>query len=184
LDFFRAVQAALPDARLIAEDLGLLTAETIALRLATGLPGMAVLQFAFGGGSDNLYLPHNLRPNCVLYPGTHDNDTTRGWYATAGEPTRDHVRRYFRVSGQEIAWDFVRAAYAAVPNLIVLSLPDLLNLGSEGRFNTPGKPQGNWTWRYRPEQLAALAAQSAPYLRELAALYGRMPSVTPLPGKS
>jgi 4-alpha-glucanotransferase len=178
LDFFRAVKAALPDARLVAEDLGVLTDATLDLREATGLPGMAVLQFAFGGGADNLYLPHNLRPNCVVYPGTHDNDTTRGWYATTGEPVRDHVRRYFRVSGQEVAWDFVRAAYASVCNLAVIPLQDLLNLGAEGRLNTPGKAQGNWTWRYRAEQLRALTAASAPYLHELGALYRRNPAVT------
>ncbi len=178
LDFFRQVRTRMPQARLIAEDLGLLTPATIALREATGLPGMAVLQFAFGGDARNLYLPHNLRANCVLYPGTHDNDTTRGWYATAGDGARDHVRRYFRISGQEIPWDFVRAAYASVANLIVIPLQDLLNLGPEARFNTPGQAQGNWTWRYRAEQLRQLSDHSAAYLRDLAALYGRDRAVT------
>lgn len=173
LGFFRAVQAAMPNAKLIAEDLGLLTPETIALRDATGLPGMTVLQFAFGGGSDNLYLPHNQRANSVVYPGTHDNDTTRGWYATTDEKTRDHVRRYLRINGEEISWDFVRVAYASVANLAIVSLQDLLSLGSAARFNTPGKSQGNWTWRYRPEQLQTLSRNSAAYLRELGALYGR-----------
>jgi 4-alpha-glucanotransferase len=174
-EFFRAVKAALPDAKLIAEDLGLLTPATIALRKSTGLPGMAVLQFAFGSGSDNLYLPHNVHANTVIYPGTHDNDTTRGWYATIDEKTRDHVRRYFRINGQEISWDFLRAAYASVANLAVVSLQDLLSLGSEARFNTPGRSQGNWTWRYRAEQLRALRENSSGYLRELTALYGREP---------
>jgi 4-alpha-glucanotransferase len=173
LDFFRAVRKALPDARLIAEDLGLLTPATVALREATGLPGMAVLQFAFGGDAGNLYLPHNQRANSVVYPGTHDNDTTPGWYATAGEKTRDHVRRYLRVSGEDIAWDFVRAAYGAVANLAVIPLSDLLALGSEGRFNTPGRSQGNWAWRYGEGQLRQLGEKSGRYLRELAALYGR-----------
>ncbi len=173
LDFFRAVRAALPTCRLIAEDLGLLTPATVALRAATGLPGMAVLQFAFGGGSDNLYLPHNQRANCVVYPGTHDNDTTVGWYATTDEKTRDHLRRYLRVGGQEISWDFVRSAYASVANLAVIPMTDLLSLDSSARFNTPGKSQGNWTWRYQPAQLSSLSAQSASYLRELGALYGR-----------
>jgi 4-alpha-glucanotransferase len=166
----------MPNAKLIAEDLGLLTPATIALREATGLPGMAVLQFAFGGGSDNLYLPHNQRVNTVVYPGTHDNDTTRGWYATTDEKTRDHVRRYFRIGGQEIAWDFIRTAYASVANLAVISLQDLMNLGSEARFNTPGRSQGNWTWRFREEQLRALHDQSGGYLRDLGALYGREPA--------
>jgi 4-alpha-glucanotransferase len=179
LDFFHRVRTHLPRARLIAEDLGLLTPATIALREATGLPGMAVLQFAFGGDARNLYLPHNLHANCVLYPGTHDNDTARGWYAAAGAGVQDHVRRYFRISGQEIPWDFARAAYASVANLIVIPLQDLLNLGPEARFNTPGRAQGNWTWRYRAEQLRQLTDHSAAYLRELAALYGRDRAVTP-----
>lgn len=173
LAFFEAVRAALPDAKLIAEDLGLLTPATIALREATGLPGMAVLQFAFGGEADNLYLPHNVRANTVIYSGTHDNDTTVGWYATTDEKARDHVRRYFRISGQEIAWDFIRASYASTASLAVMPLQDLLSLGSEARFNTPGRAQGNWSWRYRPEQLQRLKDQSAGYLKELAALYGR-----------
>jgi 4-alpha-glucanotransferase len=173
LDFFRHVKAALPDAKLIAEDLGLLTPSTIALREATGLPGMAVLQFAFGGEADNLYLPHNQRANSVVYPGTHDNDTTLGWYATADEKTRDHVRRYLRIGGPEIGWDFVRSAYQSVANLAVLPLQDLMSLGSAARFNTPGRSQGNWTWRYRPEQMDALRRNAAPYLLELGRLYGR-----------
>lgn len=173
LDFFRAVQAAMPDAKLIAEDLGVLSPAAVALRRATGLPGMTVLQFAFGGPSDNLYLPHHHRANSVIYPGTHDNDTTTGWYAGTDEKTRDHIRRYLRVGGQEISWDFLRCAYASVSNLAVIPLQDLLSLGSEARFNTPGKSQGNWTWRYRAEQLRRLHTGSAPYLRELATLYGR-----------
>lgn len=173
LDFFRAIQKAMPHVKLIAEDLGLLTPATIALRESTGLPGMAVLQFAFGGEPDNLYLPHNHRPNSVVYAGTHDNDTTLGWYATAGEKTRDHVRRYLRVNGREIGWDFIRAAYESVANLSVVTLQDLMSLGSEARFNTPGNPQGNWTWRYRSEQLRALRDTAGPYLRDLAVLYGR-----------
>jgi len=173
LAFFHAVRAAMPDAKLVAEDLGLLTEETIALRIATGLPGMAVLQFAFGGKADNLYLPHNQQANTVVYPGTHDNDTTVGWYATTDQKTRDHVRRYLRISGQDVGWDFVRVCYASVSNLAVIPLQDLLSLDSSARFNTPGTSQGNWTWRYRPEQLAALRTNSASYLRELGELYGR-----------
>ena len=176
LHFFEAIRAALPHAKLIAEDLGLLTEATVALREATGLPGMAVLQFAFGGGADNPYLPHQQRPNSVVYSGTHDNDTTLGWYAHCDEKTRDHVRRYYRVDGREIGWDFIRSGYSSVANLAVFPLQDLLSLGSEGRFNTPGKGQGNWTWRYTSEQLTRLQRDTAPYLRSLAELYGRLPA--------
>lgn len=176
IGFFQTVRREMPDAKLIAEDLGLLTPATLALRAGTGLPGMAVLQFAFGGGADNLYLPHNVRANTVIYSGTHDNDTTIGWYASCDEKTRDHVRRYFRISGNEISWDFVRAAYASAANLAVIPLQDLLSLGAEARFNTPGKSEGNWSWRYRMDQLRAFRDGSAPYLAELAALYGREPA--------
>jgi 4-alpha-glucanotransferase len=175
LPFFAAVQTALPGARLIAEDLGLLTPATTALREATGLPGMAVLQFAFGVDATNPYLPHNLRANCVIYPGTHDNDTALGWYQTADESIRDHVRRYLRVSGREIGWDLIRSAYASVAGLAVIPLQDFLCLGPEGRFNTPGQAAGNWGWRYRAEQLESLQRDSAAYLRELADLHGRLP---------
>lgn len=174
LDFFRALHTAMPGAKLIAEDLGDLLPSVTALRDATGLPGMVILQFAFDGGSGNLYLPHHHRANSIVYPGTHDNDTTLGWYAKLDAGTADHVRRYLRVSGRELGWDFLRAAYASVCNLAIVPLQDLLNLGSEGRFNTPGTSQGtNWTWRYRPEQLRQLRDNSAAYLREIAALYGR-----------
>ena len=174
LPFFETLRAAIPDAKLIAEDLGELMPSVVALREATGLPGMAILQFAFGGGADNLYLPHNQRANSVVYPGTHDNDTTLGWYASVGEGTRDHVRRYLRVSGREIGWDFIRTAYASVANLAVIPLQDLLTLGSDARFNTPGtSSHHNWSWRYRPEQLKSLSDGGSTYLRELAALYGR-----------
>ncbi len=173
LAFFERVRAALPACRLIAEDLGELTPGVIELRDATGLPGMAILQFAFGGDSANLYLPHNLRANSVVYPGTHDNDTTLGWFGSADEKTRDHVRRYLRIDGREIGWDFIRAAYASVSNLAVFPLQDLMSLGASARFNTPGRPDGNWQWRHTEDELASLQRGSAGYLRELGELYGR-----------
>lgn len=179
LDFFQAVRQALPEAKLIAEDLGELTPSVTQLREATGLPGMTILQFAFGGDATNTYLPHHLRPNSVVYPGTHDNDTTLGWYRSASEKEKDHVRRYFRVSGEEVGWDFIRASYAAVSNLAIFPLQDVMSLGSEARFNTPGKAAGNWQWRYRPEQLTALQTGTAAYLHSLGELYARLPS---LPG--
>jgi len=171
--FFRAMKRALPDCRLIAEDLGELSDSVHALRRETGLPGMAILQFAFGSTADNFYLPHNLSPNTVLYPGTHDNDTTLGWYAAADAVTQHHVREYFRVDGHAVNWDFVRAGYSSVARLFVVPLQDLLGLGSAARFNTPGVAAGNWKWRYSAGQLAALTHQSAAYLHELGALYAR-----------
>ena len=123
-----------------------------------------------------------------MYPGTHDNDTSLGWYATADEKTRDHVRRYLRVSGAEVGWDFVRTAYGAVSRLAMVPLPDLFSLGSEGRFNCPGRPAGNWQWRYRASQLERLFGATADYLHGLADLCGRRPlpvadAAAEVPGK-
>jgi 4-alpha-glucanotransferase len=173
LEFFQAVKNALPDCRLIAEDLGELSPSVHDLRHATGLPGMSILQFAFGGDSANTYLPHNLTANNVVYPGTHDNNTTLGWYKSADEKTRDHVRRYFRIDGHEINWDFLRAGYAAVSKLAVFPLQDLLGLGAAARLNTPGVAAGNWQWRYSAVELESLHRCSANYLAELGELYGR-----------
>ena len=173
LDLFRAFRAALPDARIIAEDLGVLTDDVHRLRADTGLPGMLVLQFAWGGDAGNPYLPHNAPRNAVVYSGTHDNDTTAGWYRAAPESERDHVRRYLRVSGDDLAWDFIRACYASPARLAVVPLQDILALGSEARFNTPGVPAGNWRWRVRADALEKLFRGPAEYLRGLGALCGR-----------
>jgi 4-alpha-glucanotransferase len=176
LDFFRAVSAAFPDARIIAEDLGLLNPSVEKLLADTGLPGMAILQFAFGGDAKNLYLPHNLTRNKVIYPGTHDNDTTLGWYSTADEKTRDHVRRYLRVTGGEAGWDFIRSAYSSVCGIAVIPMQDIMSLGPAARFNTPGKPEGNWRWRLSDGDLEGLAKGGTPaYLAGLAELTGRSP---------
>lgn len=176
LDFFRAVGEAFPGARIIAEDLGLLTPSVERLLEATGLPGMAVLQFAFGGDAKNPYLPHNLTRNRVIYPGTHDNDTTLGWYATADEKTRDHVRRYLRVTGSEAGWDFIRASYSSVSGIAVTPMQDIMSLGSGARFNSPGKPEGNWRWRLASGDIEALGTGgTAAYMAGLAELTGRAP---------
>ena len=174
VEFFASIRRDHPEAKIIAEDLGELSPVARRLRRDTGLPGMAILQFAFGGKRTNPYLPYNLEPDSVVYPGTHDNDTTLGWYAAADEKTRDHVRRYLRVSGTEVGWDFIRAAYGAVSRLAVVTLPDLLSLGSEARFNFPSRPDGNWQWRYRAPQLDRLFEGAAGYLRDLADLHGRL----------
>jgi len=173
LELFRAFCAALPDARIIAEDLGVLTDSVLKLRADSGLPGMMVLQFAWGSGAQNAYLPHNAAPNSVIYPGTHDNDTTLGWYEAAPEAERNYVRRYLRVSGTDVPWDFIRASYASVARLAVITLPDVLSLGPVARFNTPSRPEGNWQWRYRAAALDKLSGGTTDYLRELAALTGR-----------
>jgi 4-alpha-glucanotransferase len=173
LELFRAFHAALPGARIIAEDLGVLTDSVIRLREDSGLPGMLVLQFAWGGDAKNSYLPHNATPNAVVYPGTHDNDTTLGWYQAASEAERNHVRRYLRVSGDDVPWDFIRTAYASVARLAVFPLQDVFSLGAAARFNTPSQPAGNWQWRYRAAALEKLFGGTTDYLRELAGLHAR-----------
>lgn len=170
LELFRAIQRACPEARIVAEDLGVMTPEVETLRQETGLPGMAVLQFAFGDDETNPYLPHNVSPNTVIYTGTHDNDTTIGWYGSESEKVRDHVRRYFAVSGQDIAYDLIRGAIRSSANMAILPLQDLLRLDGRARLNTPGSAVGNWQWRYRSEQLGGLDAAA---LRQLLADYGR-----------
>ena len=171
---FDAVRRALaPDDALpiVAEDLGLITPDVDALRLDAGFPGMSVLQFAFGSGADNLYLPHNITRDTVVYTGTHDNDTTAGWYRAADERARDHVRRYLSVSGDDIAWDLIRAASRSVAGTAVAPLQDVLSLGSEARMNVPGRADGNWGWQMAADALdPGLAAR----LRELTVLYGRL----------
>ncbi len=173
LDFFEVIQKRLPNAKLILEDLGEITPDVIELRNHTGCPGLAVLQFAFGGDSDNFYLPHNLIHNSVIYTGTHDNDTSLGWYQSASEKEQDHLRRYLRISGNEAAWDLVRTAYASIANLCIIPVQDLLSLDSDARMNTPGEATGNWDWRMDHKQMFDLGRNSADYLRSLAELYRR-----------
>jgi 4-alpha-glucanotransferase len=154
----------------IAEDLGLITPEVDALRRAFELPGMRILQFAFADSAQNRYLPHNYDQNTIVYTGTHDNDTTWGWYRSASEKERDHMRRYLARDGSDAAWDFIRTAWSSVADFAIAPLQDVLNLGSEGRMNFPGKPQGNWTWRFQASQLNPWILDR---LAEMTLLYGR-----------
>jgi 4-alpha-glucanotransferase len=173
LELFKAIHKALPQAKIIAEDLGLITPEVRKLLHDTGLPGMAVLQFAFGGDSENLYLPHNVDKNSVIYSGTHDNDTTMGWFKEAGENIQSHVQRYFDVSGEFVGWDFIRSSYRSSSKLAIFPIQDMMDLDSSGRMNEPGKALGNWQWRYQSWQLELLNNESSDYLAGLSVLYGR-----------
>jgi 4-alpha-glucanotransferase len=169
--FFEAIRAQLGELPIIAEDLGLITKEVVALRERFGLPGMLVLQFA-PSDTENAYLPHYHQRNSVVYTGTHDNDTTRGWWKTASDAERAFVRRYLGhpVTRRTIAWEFIRLALASVARTAIVPLQDVLNLVPEGRMNTPGVPGGNWGWRYVDGMLTpALAAR----LRDLTELYAR-----------
>jgi 4-alpha-glucanotransferase len=169
---FKALQKALgDDLPIIAEDLGLITPPVEALRDAFALPGMKILQFAFGDPS-NAYLPHNFVPNCVVYTGTHDNDTSRGWFESAPEAERDYALRYMNTDAEGFTWALIREAQSSVARLAVVPAQDLLDLGSEARMNTPAVASGNWGWRLEPGQLTAGIGG---HLAEMAVMFGRTP---------
>ena len=159
-DFFTAVKKELGGLPFIAEDLGLITPDVCALRDQFQIPGTRVLQFAFDGGLTNPYLPHNYPSNAVVYTGTHDNPTTRGWYEELPANQRENLRRYFnspQIDSREVAWDLMRLAWSSPAALALAPLQDLFNLGAEGRMNVPGRAEGNWSWRCTEELLSAAA---------------------------
>lgn len=170
MGLFDALRAALGALPIVAEDLGVIDDPVRHLLAATGLPGMKVLQFAFGEDARNPYLPHRHTPNSVVYTGTHDNETTLGWWQGAPENVRDHVRRYYGISGNDVVWDLVRSALASVACFAIVPMQDLLELDNRARMNTPSVAEGNWGWRLRPGDLTdGVAAR----VRALSTLYGR-----------
>jgi 4-alpha-glucanotransferase len=154
----------------VAEDLGIITPEVEALRDGFHLPGMRILQFAFGGAPDDRFLPHNYEPNAVVYTGTHDNDTTRGWYKTISDQQRDHYRRYAGRDGSDVAWDMIRLAWMSVADYALAPLQDVMDLGPEARMNLPGRPSGNWQWRFTSNMLTGAVLDRLGGLTEM---YGR-----------
>jgi len=168
--FFETVKEALGSLPIVAEDLGVITADVAALRQQFGLPGMRVLQFAFDGDASSPHLPHNYTTDSVVYTGTHDNDTALGWYAERAEDAKHRVRVYTGTDGHNINWDLIRLAMTSVGEMAVFPLQDVLGLGSAARLNTPGRADGNWTWRY---QEWMLRPQLSDALRELARASGR-----------
>jgi 4-alpha-glucanotransferase len=165
LELFGALEAALGPLPLVAEDLGLITPEVDALRLELGMPGMRVLQFGFGDKGAHIHLPHRFAPGTAAYTGTHDNDTTPGWWATLGKTERVAVESLVGPVNNRPTWPLIRAAAGSVAEIAIVPVQDLLELGSEARMNTPAVPQGNWSWRV-PEgswtgQLAARVAAIA-----------------------
>ncbi len=167
---FQALLDSLHALPLVAEDLGVITPEVDALRLRFGLPGMKILQFAFGGDASNPYLPHHHECLSVAYTGTHDNDTTLGWYQSLDDATRTHLHEYLYLPSEPMPWPLIRAALASVAVLAIIPLQDALALGSEHRMNTPGVAEGNWRWRFTWEQLPDRLDER---LRQLLQLYGR-----------
>ena len=152
-EFFTTLRSRIGHLRVIAEDLGSLTPEVEALRDEFGFPGMRILQYAFGGDAYNRDLPHNYLQTCVVYTGTHDNDTTAGWYASSPKNVKTHCRKYLQITGRNVHWELIRAALASVADTAIIPAQDLLGLDSNSRMNTPATASGNWEWRLKDNQL-------------------------------
>ena len=152
-DLFHALRQALGGFPLIAEDLGMITPAVHALRERLQIPGMKVLQFGFSNPGAHIYLPHRYEPNCVVYTGTHDNDTALGWLDSIPSDERRAVQDYLGNDADGMNWALIRAALTSPARLAIVPLQDVLGLGSDARMNTPSRIGGNWTWRYLPGAL-------------------------------
>jgi 4-alpha-glucanotransferase len=171
--FFDSIRGVLGNLPLLAEDLGFITPPVRALRDKYDLPGMKILQFGFGDGATHEFLPHNFSPHCVAYTGSHDNEPARAWYENAPEHQRDHARRYLQCDDSGFTWALIRAAEACVAHTAIVQLQDVLELGEQARMNLPGRPAGNWSWRFRWDELEPWRVER---MGELSALYGRLPA--------
>jgi 4-alpha-glucanotransferase len=169
-ELFARLYEVFPDLVMVAEDLGVITPDVDKLRRSYGLPGMKILQFAFSGDPENPYLPYNHTPDSVVYTGTHDNDTTLGWYLSLDVATRNRVDEFLGYSRESMPWPLIRAAFASRANLAVVPMQDILNQGGDHRMNTPGTDQGNWSWRFDWEELPA---DLSTRVRSMLNLYGR-----------
>ncbi len=168
---FEALRQGLGHLPLIAEDLGVITPAVEALRDRFGLPGMKILQFAFADDATNAFLPHNYVSNSVVYSGTHDNDTTAGWFASASDKERQRLADYLGTSDFDPAWALIRLAEASVASWAIVPFQDVLSVGAEGRMNLPGRASGNWSWRFPADRLTV---DLAGRLAAMARTYGRI----------
>ncbi len=166
-ELFEAMKKEINPLPIIAEDLGIITPAVTQLRDNFNLPGMKILQFAFGESENNPYLPHNCEKNCVVYTGTHDNDTVIGWYEKAPEKEKDYFRRYINSSGENPHWDLIRLAVSSTANYAVYPLQDVLGLGTISRMNIPGSAKNNWQWRYTEDMLLNEYAKTLKTLTEI-----------------
>lgn len=171
---FDAFERAFPHLPIIAEDLGLITPDVLELRDKFKLPGMRVLQFAFGDGEDNHFLPHNYVPNTIAYTGTHDNDTTLGWWNDAPHHVKAFAQHYLGSDGLEIQWDMMRALSGSVANVVIFPMQDVLGLSTDHRMNFPGQRDGNWKWRFSWDQVRPELTQ---VLKKISTEHGRTPPV-------
>ncbi len=170
-DFFEHLQESLGELPIIAEDLGEITPDVIELRDRFEFPGMKILQFAFASGPENPFLPHHFERNWVVYTGTHDNDTARGWFERISEKEKEFCCRYLKSNGEEIAWDLIRLAWSSIADMAIAPMQDFLNLGNEARMNYPGNPRGNWSWRMKAEDINEELSSK---IMELNFLYSRL----------
>ncbi|GJQ59146.1 MAG: 4-alpha-glucanotransferase [Candidatus Scalindua sp. AMX11] len=173
-DFFRTLLKHFPSLPIIAEDLGVITPDVREIVNLFGFPGMRVLLFAFGDDvSSNAYAPHNYIRNCVVYTGTHDNNTVKGWFRTeADAECKKRLSRYlgYKVSEKCVHWELIRLAMGSIANLVIVPMQDILGLGEAARMNLPSTPKGNWEWRFMQEQITPALIQK---LSEMTEIYGR-----------
>lgn len=171
-DIFKTMKAKLGNKAVIAEDLGFLTDTVIKLVKKTGYPGMKILQFAFDSREESDYLPHNYTANSIVYTGTHDNDTTVGWYDTLNRKDKTFAKKYLNIrSNKDVHWAFIRAALASVSDTCIIPMQDYLGLGTEARINMPSTLGTNWKWRMLPGQFTEELAEQ---MKDMARLYGRV----------
>lgn len=169
-ELFGALKNEFGDLPMMAEDLGVITPEVEELRDSNDFPGMKILQYAFDGDPKNNFLPHNYIKNCVVYTGTHDNDTSLGWFRSANAGARNFCKKYLKTDGEQISWDFIRAAFSSVADTAIVPLQDVLGLGGEARMNLPATVSGNWNWRFREGDISG---ETIAILREMTQIFGR-----------
>jgi 4-alpha-glucanotransferase len=169
-ELFAALRDSFPELPVIAEDLGSITPDVEDLRDSFNLPGMRILQFAFAENASHAYLPHNFQVNTVAYAGTHDNDTSIGWWNSASVRERAFAQHYLGTDGSSIQWGLIRALSSSVARLVVYPMQDVLGLDGRYRMNVPGVPDGNWEWRFSWPEVQSWQAK---VLREIGAVHGR-----------
>ena len=170
MELLRTIREKLGELPIIAEDLGVITPDVIELRDGFNFPGMKILQFAFDSDEENDFLPHTYPRNCIVYTGTHDNDTSLGWFVASKDKDKNALREYWNPDERDISWSFIKMAAASVADLAIVPLQDVLKLGSEARMNTPGTSSGNWKWRYKSIDLKD---EHALRLKKMTKMYGR-----------
>ncbi len=174
-ELFEEIQKDLGDVPILAEDLGIITQSVVQLRDRFGFPGMKILQFAFGENGDKNFLPHNHIKNCVVYTGTHDNDTTRAFFENEKKSRSgifEWTQKYLNYFGEDMCSELIHTAYQSVANLVIIPMQDILNLGTEARMNFPGRPGGNWTWRFSWDQISETLSKK---YKEMTEFYERPP---------